>query len=156
MPGSDRIAPGRVFLVIWSTAIGLASLKLSYYQHEWSTYAWITLLIGMGAFLTGVLAVHLSFLARPRYSVAECRRLIAATPIDEGVFFRAIMILCGLYIVAYLLEFAVMGYLPLFTARPDRARIDFHVFGLHLLVNLMPSILLMGRSRGPHVSSGIL
>ncbi len=141
--GSDRFAPGRVFLVIWTTAIGLASLKLSYYQHEWSAYSWIVLLTGTAGFLAGVLAVNLSFVNRPRYSIAACRRAVAGTPINEELFFRAVVALCALYLLAYVLEVAIMGYIPLFAARPDRARIDFHVFGLHLLVNLMPVILLL-------------
>lgn len=140
---ADIFAPYRVFGVIWSFAIGLSDLKLSFFQREWSTYSWIVLVTGVCSMMLGFFIVSVIFLDRPMLSLSESRRRILEKRIDERSLFRIIMIFSSLYVFAMAIEVAFAGGFPAFSGRPDKARVDFGVFGLHLFVTNMPAILLL-------------
>ncbi|MGA2624697.1 MAG: O-antigen polymerase [Bacteroidota bacterium] len=144
MRSVDVFAPYRVFGITWSLAIGLADLKFSYYQHDWSAFSWLVLLTGVFSMMLGFFIVGVAFLDRPILTITQLRKRLSQEQISERRLFWAIILLSVLYGVSLLVEAVIAGGLPAFVARPDRARVDFGVFGIHLFVTMMPSILLLG------------
>lgn len=143
---ADPLSPGRVFGGIWSLSIGLTDLKLSDYQHEWTLYSWIVFLTGIFAFLAGIFVVYVHYFRTPLLSISEVRRKLVedkGQEIDARKFFNAIVILFSAYVVAYAIEIAIEGNVPLFSPRPDLLRVSFGVFGLHLIVNAMMGVVLL-------------
>jgi oligosaccharide repeat unit polymerase len=132
--GTDRLSPLRIFLGIWSVAIGLADLKLSGYQSEWSTYAWTMLGLGILSFAIGYLVIAVRFLNTQLLSIREIRLALSGATVQSELLFRVIIAFFVLFVSAFALEVNVEGNVPLFSARPDKARVDFGVFGLHLIV----------------------
>jgi oligosaccharide repeat unit polymerase len=141
--GADVFAPGRLFLIMWCAAIGLADLKLSAYQNEWSPQAWILLLLGLSSFVAGVFVVHVLQVHAPVCTIEEMRQLSSKTFPHERVLFRATLLVFVLYAVSYLGSYLVKGFVPIFTAEPSRMRTQFSVFGLGLLVHAAPAVMLL-------------
>ncbi|MBI4809965.1 MAG: oligosaccharide repeat unit polymerase [Ignavibacteriales bacterium] len=141
--GADIFSPARVFGFIWTVAIGLADLKLSRLQHEWSAFAWITMLIGLLSFLFGVFSVSILFIGKSTYSINEIRRRQFSFKISPNKLYLSILILFCLYTITYLIEWFKAGVLPLFAQFPDRARSEFPIFGIHLCIGAMPVILFL-------------
>ncbi len=140
---ADVFAPYRVFGFIWFLAIGLTDLKFSFYQREWSVYSWFVLFIGVGSALLGFFIVAVTFLDQPMLSLREQRKKILERPVNEEVLFWSIIVLASLYTIGFIAEVLVAGGVPAFAAKPDRARVDFGFFGMHLFVTMMPTILLL-------------
>jgi len=140
----DVFAPYRVFGITWSLAIGLADLKFSYLQHDWSLYSWFVLLTGVSSMMLGFFVVAVAFMNRPMLAFSEMPRRLGHEQLSERNFFWTIIVLSLLYLVGLVIETMVAGGFPAFAARPDRARVDFGVFGIHLFVTTTPTILLLG------------
>ena len=144
--GADVLSPARVFGFVWAMAIGLADLKLSGFQHTWSLYSWIVLLSGVFALLIGIFIFFVSSVNKPLLSIQEIReRLVTTVPerIDVSKLFKCIIFLFVAYLVSYVIEVMIEGNVPLFSPRPDILRVEFGVFGLHLIVNAMMSVVLL-------------
>ncbi|MFW9952802.1 MAG: O-antigen polymerase, partial [Candidatus Thorarchaeota archaeon] len=47
------------------------------------------------------------------------------------------------YIISYIVEVISFGNLPILSPDPDRARVDFGIFGFHLFVNLQPVLMFL-------------
>ena len=142
--GSDLFSPAKVFLFVWSVCIFLAEFKFSGYQHHWSLYSWFVLLSGLFSFLLGLYISYIIKANSKLLSIAEIRdKIIISKDYSKQRLFTTISFLFFAYLVSLILEFIIEGYIPMFHPRPDRARIDFSVFGLHLFVSQMPAILLL-------------
>jgi oligosaccharide repeat unit polymerase len=142
----DPLAPARTMALVWAGAIALCELKLSAYQHQWSFYSWVVLLVGPAAFIVGVAAISWTNVTRPLLPLEEIRKRLvreAGSRFDEGKFFWTIMVLFAAYVAAYAIEVVIEGTVPMFSARPDILRVEFGVFGLHLIVNGMMGIVLL-------------
>lgn len=140
---SDFFSPARIFLIIWTAAIGLADLKLSRLQVEWSLFGWFMLLSGLIAFLLGIYISYTIFWDKKIKNLVEVRNTIRNVEINKDRMFKLILVYFVIYIVSYVMEFLIEGYIPLFTPQPDKARKMFGVFGLHLLVNGVNVILFL-------------
>lgn len=140
---ADILSPARVFSFVWFLAIGLADLKFSLYQSSWTAYSWVVIFLGIASFLVGVFSIFVLYLNRPIVSIQDMRRMFSHYAINQNRLFIAILLVFFGYILSYTLEALILGYIPLFSARPDRARIEFGLFGFHLLVNTMPILLLL-------------
>jgi oligosaccharide repeat unit polymerase len=143
--GADVLSPSRVFLLIWALSIGLAELKLSLYQHDWTWYGWIVVLLGVVSFLVGLLIPTVGYFRTPLLHMGEVRNRIQKSvnaSLDANRFFWITMMLFSAYLVAFAAEATMMGNVPLLAANPERARVTFGVFGLHLFVTSMLSILI--------------
>lgn len=139
----DPLSPARIMTLVWAGSIALCELKLSAYQHTWSTFSWIVLTVGPVAFLLGVGVIAGTLFLQPLLPVEEVRarvRQVAPLRYDENRFFRAIKILFFAYVAAFLLETAIEGGVPLFSNRPDTARVEFGVFGVHLIVTWLVAL----------------
>jgi oligosaccharide repeat unit polymerase len=62
---------------------------------------------------------------------------------SERMFYRTIIVLFAAYVLAYAAEVLIEGTVPAFSTRPDIMRVEFGVFGLHLIVNGMMAIIIL-------------
>jgi hypothetical protein len=84
--------------------------------------------------------------SKPLLSIQEIRNKIVAVThecIDIKKLFWCIIILFIAYLVSYAIETVIEGNVPLFSPRPDILRVEFGVFGLHLIVNAMMGVVLL-------------
>jgi len=142
--GSDVFSPAKVFLAVWSFCIFLAEFKFSVYQHQWSLYGWFVLLLGLISFLTGLFIAYVIFINKPIYGINKIRK--KSKVLDESSLekiYYATIILFLLYLIAFAIEVLVEGYVPLFSSRYDVARIEFGLFGFHLIVNFQLIIMFL-------------
>lgn len=140
----DVFSPAKVFLAVWSFCIFLAEFKFSGYQHQWSFNSWFVLISGLFFFLAGIYVAYTIFLGRTIFSINEIRsRIKIINQPSLKKLFYAIIILFILYLVAFAIEVLVEGYVPLFSPRFDRARVEFGLFGFHLIVNFQLVIMFL-------------
>jgi oligosaccharide repeat unit polymerase len=140
--GADVWSPGRLFAFIWILAIGLADLKLSKIQSEWSAEGWILLLIGVAAFLMGVLFVNMLNFSHPRVPIREMRQSLRKEPIRHGLLFWLTVGTFVAYILSYGLNVYIQGEVPVFSERPGASRVGFGLFGIGLIIHAAPTIML--------------
>ncbi len=143
---ADVLSPARVFGFVWTLAIGLTDLKLSRLQHEWSLYSWLLTLLGIGAFFIGLFVVYTMNMNQPLLPVREVRRRIleeVQERLDVSRLFWITIFIFVAYCLAFLAEVAIEGHVPIFSPRIEKARVEFGVFGLHLIVNSMVTIMIV-------------
>lgn len=140
---SDLFAPARIFVMIWSLAIGLAELKLSFYQHEWSLYSWSTLLIGIFSFLSGIILIYLFRINHPVLNRTNFRETVTSKGINEKLFYSLTMLLFIFYIIGYLGTVIIKGFIPALHPLPGESRTQITVFAFGLLIHSAPVILLL-------------
>jgi oligosaccharide repeat unit polymerase len=139
----DLFSPARFFIIVWAVSIGLANLKFSAFQHEWSFFSWVALLVGLFSFLLGTFAVFVINLHNPLYTVSTIREKIRGVHLNYNDLFWISVVIFIAYSICYIAEAMIEGYLPIFSARIEWARIDFGIFGFHLIVNAMVTILVI-------------
>ncbi|MCC6256475.1 MAG: oligosaccharide repeat unit polymerase [Ignavibacteriaceae bacterium] len=140
---TDILSPGKVFLVIWSVVLFITEFKFSLFQHTWSLFAWITLLMGIIAFSLGNLIANTVLISNRLYSLKSIRSNFRMKKFNLN---KLLVFLVGLFIIyfsAWAFEIILYGEIPIFSLQPDKARTEFGVFGIHLIVNLFPSILFL-------------
>ena len=140
---TDILSPGKVFLVIWSVVLFITEFKFSLFQHTWSLFAWITLLMGIIAFSLGNLIANTVLISNRLYSLKSIRSNFRMKKFNLN---KLLVFLVGLFIIyfsAWAFEIILYGEIPIFSLQPDTARTEFDVFGIHLIVNLFPSILFL-------------
>lgn len=140
---NELMSPARLYIFVWTTAIGLADLKLSRLQFEWSNLGWIVLMVGVLPFLLGNFIIYVLNFDRGKKSITQIRNTILVEKINEKLLYNIILIMFFAYLASYFLEYLIEGYVPLFSPQPDLARRDFGVFGLHLIVNSVISIIFL-------------
>lgn len=133
--GADPVSPGRVFLAVWSLAIGMAEMKLSGFQGAWSIEGWMLLLIGIGAFMTGIGMAWVVNLETRLMPLARIREAVRSEPLDARLLARFIVGSVIMYFVSYGVCYAVKGFLPVFVVGTKTSRVDFYVFGFGVLIN---------------------
>lgn len=140
---TDILSPGKVFLVIWSVVLFITEFKFSLFQHTWSLFAWITLLMSIIAFSSGNLIANTVLISHRLYRLESIRSNFRMKKFNLS---KLLVFLIGLFIIylsAWTLEIILYGEIPIFSLQPDKARSEFGVFGIHLIVNLFPSILFL-------------
>lgn len=141
MKETDVFSPARLFIIIWSLAIGLTDLKLSRYQIQWTTFSWIMIVISLLSILIGMFIAYVINIDKPIQKINSVRKIIKNSSFNSTRLFRYIIILFWGYIISYIISALVIGYIPLFTRFPGVARIDWGIFGFGLLIQLFPSII---------------
>ena len=139
--GTDVFSPARLFVIIWSLAIGLADLKLSRYQIVWTGYSWAILSISLFSMLTGMFVVYVINLDKPVARIESIRSLLKTNIFDSGLLLRYIILLFSAYSISYVVSTLVIGFIPLFTKFPGVARNDWGIFGFGLFVQSFPTII---------------
>lgn len=140
---ADFLSPARMFGMVWSFVLGIVELKQSHLQLQWSSFDWLVALLAVVTFLLGIYISFIINLDRPFLHVSQIRLSIRENGIKEKNLFRFIIIYTLVYIFCFIAEWQIEGYLPIFTSDPDRARILFGVFGLHLIVSSANVILFL-------------
>ena len=128
--GVDFFSPARIFMLVWTLAIGLADFKFSFLQFHWSGFGWLMLLLGLLAFLLGIYISFTMNVNKPFLDVRQIRNRIKTLEINEKFLYKFILIFFLAYIVCFYTEYLIQGYVPIFTAQPDKARRMFGIFGL--------------------------
>ena len=139
----DILSPGRVFGLLWCFVLGLVELKLSRLQLKWDLYDWFMVLLPLMAFLLGIYLSFIINLNKPYLHVSEIRKRIRNIEINEARLFRFIVIYFLFCLISFLIEWQIEGYIPLFTSRPDSARVMFGVYGLNYIVNSINVVLFL-------------
>lgn len=139
--GTDVFSPARLFVIIWSLAIGLADLKLSRYQIVWTSYSWTMLGISLFSMLTGMFVVYVINLDKPLMKIGTIRESLNNYPLDSKKLFRYTNFLFVAYVISYIISWVVIGYIPIFTAKPDLARTTWGIFGFGLFIQSIPALL---------------
>ena len=140
---SDFLSPGRVFSLLWLFVIGLVEFKFSKLQPHWNYFDWFIALLGILTFLLGIYISYIINLDKSFLRISEIRTKIREVGLNEKKLFRFIVIYFFIYLFCFIAEWQIEGYLPLFTSKPDRARILFGIFGLHLIVSSANVILFL-------------
>lgn len=140
---SDFLSPARMFAMLWSFVLGIVELKQSHLQLQWSSFDWFVALLAVVTFLLGIYISFIINLNKSFLHVTKIRQSIREAGINEKNLFRFIIAYTVIYIFCFIAEWQIEGYLPIFTSDPDRARILFGVFGLHLIVSSANVILFL-------------
>ncbi|MCX6171134.1 MAG: O-antigen ligase [Ignavibacteriales bacterium] len=138
---SDIFSPARLFIIIWSMAIGLTELKFSRFQIQWTSYSWIMLFLSLTSMLIGMFIVYVINIDKPIKKLDQIRKSIINNSINSRLLFRYINILGIMYLLSFAISFVVIGYVPLFTSLPDVTRTKWGIFGFGLFIQSLPSIL---------------
>ncbi len=132
---ANIFSPARVFLFVWCLAIGLAELKLSNFQHEWSVENWLTVLTGPAAFLCGTLFVASKNVGMRVLSPDKIRESWSGEMINTARLYRIIVMLFILFIVGYASIVLSGKQIPIFSNRSGEARLQFQMFGVGLFLH---------------------
>ncbi len=138
---TDVFSPARLFIMIWSLAIGLTELKLSRYQPKWHSYEWIVIIISLFSMLTGLFASYVINIGKPLVSIKDIRQIVKKYQFDSDLLFKYTVTLFLAYLISYIVSALVIGYIPLFTRFPGVARNDWGIFGFGLFVQSFPAII---------------
>jgi len=122
-----------LFSLFWTGGEGISCLKLSRLQTAWEWETWACFFVAMAAFWN-------VFAVAERWGVGKTAPGKAADGAAAGSadgrgtrlgLFSAILILTAVSLVAFLLEAAVLGYVPFFLRGVPHAYSYFHISGVH-------------------------
>ncbi|MDP1995191.1 MAG: O-antigen polymerase, partial [Ignavibacteria bacterium] len=136
---ADLFSPARLFTLVWSFAIGLTELKLSRLQFNWNGYSWFILLLCISSVFLGMFIVYVLNINNNLKTVATIRDSVAKIKINSDVFFKLIVVMFSAYLISYIAIYLIVGFIPLFTATPNIARLKWSVFGFGLIIHLAPA-----------------
>lgn len=139
--GTDVFSPVRLFSIIWSFAIGLTELKLSWLQKEWNIYSWVMLFISLSALLLGMFSVYVINFGKPILSVGNAKIKLSNYRVDKKKLLKVIVCLFLAYIVSYITIYLIVGFIPLFTNDPNSARTKWSLFGFGLIIHTAPAVI---------------
>jgi len=138
---TDIFSPARLFVMVWLFAIGLVEFKYSGLQKIWSIYSWIVLFVTLFSVLLGMFVVYVYHFGIEYKSVSHIRDSITDVTINPQLLFKLILILFLFYVISYISIYLVVGFIPLFTARPDLTRTKWGLFGAGLIIHSVPTII---------------
>jgi oligosaccharide repeat unit polymerase len=131
---ADPFSPARVFGFIWGIAIGLAEFKFSALQHDWSLESWFLLLAAISAFLAGTFVAYILNLGKELVPIRLMRQVLRREEVLEARLFFVICASAAVYGSAYIANFLIKGWLPIFVIAKNVSRVDFNVSGLTLFL----------------------
>ncbi len=140
---SDLFSPGRVFGMLWSFVFGLSEFKFSRLQSHWTGFEWFMALCAIITFLLGNYISFIINLDKPYLTVSEIRLKIRKMGLNEHRLFNFIIVYFFIYLISFIIEWQIVGFIPLFTSNPAKARLLFEVFGLSLIVGSANVILFL-------------
>lgn len=113
-----------LFCAFWTGGQALACLKLSSLQSDWSLMTWACFYLA----LTGFWVTYevTDRLYGENTGRRKQRRKNSARPV-----FRCMQVLTAVSLTAFILEAAVLGYIPLFVKGVPHAYSEFHLTGVH-------------------------
>lgn len=138
---TDIFSPARIFILVWSLAIGLADLKLSRFQLVWHTYSWIVLMVAIISTLCGMFVVFVIFFSKKKSNIHSVRKYFQNIQINSNRLYYFILFLFISYIISFIVTALVKGYIPLFVFASDAARSQWGIFGFGLFIQIVPSLI---------------
>src|SRR5208283_2798385 len=117
--GADIISPARVFGLTWSVVIGLANLKLSRLQSDWTLSQWIYVLMGPISFLVGLFVTYVMNIGARLHPVDEIRQTLRSQKINNSKLFYLIILAFVTYFSGYIVINIVKGPIPIFAVNPS-------------------------------------
>ncbi len=130
---ADFLSPARLFGLLWAFIFGLVEFKFSYLQNSWTTFDWLMVLFGLLTFLFGTYISFTINLNKPFLHLSEIKKKLGETFINERNLFRFIIIYFVICTISFTIEWQIMGYIPIFTSDPGKARVIFGVYGLRYI-----------------------
>lgn len=140
--GTDLFSPSKVFGIVWSLTIGLTELKLSRLQHEWNSYEWLMLSIGIISFFLGSFVVYAINFQKRIIPLNEIRSFFTSNTVDKKKFRNIILILFLIYIFSFFGNYIIEGYLPAFHFMSGQSRMFWGVFGIGLTVHIATPLII--------------
>lgn len=137
----DLLSPSRLFILVWSFAVGLANLKLSVLQKEWRDYGWLMLILTILSFIAGFFVVYVLNVDKKIRDISIIRQTIKNQKINKDLLFKVLIISFLLYTISYLVSFALMGFIPALSPRPEIRTQWVGIFGFGLITHALPPIL---------------
>ena len=129
---------------------GVSCLKLSYLQGDWTRMTWVCFFL---AYMGFSLAYELIARRAP-----AMKRVAAMKPAGDMERLRkATLLLAAVSLVSFVVEAAVLGYIPLFVRGVPHAYSYFHISGLHYFTVscvLVPALVLVWLLRAGDRGSG--
>lgn len=113
-----------LFSLSWVGGLGIACLKLSRLQKEWSMTTWVCFYLAYVGF------VLVYYLVIRRKSTAEQQKEIQRDEMTARRIFICCICLTGISVACFILEAVVVGFIPLFSSMPH-AYSYFHISGVH-------------------------
>lgn len=137
----DVFSPTRLFIIVWSFAIGITQLKLSTFQKNWTMFSWIMLMLTLLSFIAGLFIVYSLNADKNIKSVKEIRKIMSLKTIDVDLLYKILLIAFLLYLISYLISFLIMGFIPAFSPRPEIRTQWTGVFAVGLITHGLPPIM---------------
>jgi len=137
----DLLSPSRLFILIWSFAIGITNLKFSYLQREWNGFGWLMLMLTLVSFLGGFFIVYVINVDKTKKSIPEIREMLRNQLVNKNLLFKILVISFSLYLISFLLSFWIMGFVPAFSPRPEIRSQWSGVFIVGMITHALPPIL---------------
>ena len=127
--------------MVWTFAIGLAELKLSWFQYEWKFYSWFILLISLVSMLLGMFSMYVLNYNKPLKSIHDTRIHIRSAKLDIKLLFKLTIALFLAYAISYVTIWIAVGFIPIFSPIPNIARTKWSLFGFGLVIHMAPVII---------------
>jgi oligosaccharide repeat unit polymerase len=141
--GKDFFSPAKIFGLMWSFVLVMAEFKFSALQHNWTWESWVLMVLGPLYFLLAVFIVYVfNFSRKPPVIIR------ISTDIQEKIILeKRCLIITGiifvLYIIGYIANTIITGYIPAFTKMPAASRTEWGSFGFGMLIFCAPVILFL-------------
>lgn len=135
-----------LFSAFWVGAEGIACLKLSKLQTNWSVKTWVCFLLAFLGFWVTFEILNRLFGDHTSRGVRKRRYGMAVKPV-----YQCIVGVTLISVLAFVFEAVVLGYIPLFLQGVPHAYSEFHITGVHYLTVscvLVPSLSVLYLLRG--------
>ena len=121
-----------LFSLFWVGGQGISCFKLSRLQTDWESITWACFFVALAAFWTVFEFVQRSWTGKKNVTDQKGwkKQGGAAAGYETGLF-TAILLLTAVSFGAFLLEAAVLGYVPFFLRGVPHAYSYFHISGVH-------------------------
>ena len=117
-----------LFSAFWVGGQGIACLKLSRLQTDWSVMTWICFFLAFAGFWVTFQILERVFGEEERFDRRRRQRRSFVRPV-----YYCIIALTAVSLAAFLFEAAVLGFIPLFLRGVPHAYSEFHLSGIHYL-----------------------
>lgn len=129
---SRKLTDFRVLLALsWLMGEGIAALKLSNLQSEWTLTTWFAF---GGFFLCFLLSFEWTEKKKIKLIKQEILQKLTSACEEKEIpnrLYHSILIVCGISFAAFVFEAVVLGYIPLFSTSEEQTYGMFHISGVH-------------------------
>lgn len=134
---NDIFNPVGIFTISWILLIGISRFKLSYFQNDWSSLAWVIML---GSFISFLCGYYLN-----NIYIFKTKKKFNYKNINVNRLLFIIYFLLLLSCISLFIEFKVLGYLPIFSKNPLAYKEFYYKFFHYfvVLVGIIPPLTIL-------------